>query len=124
MVASMVEEARRLGCSRSRFRVRPDIGLRYSPTPSFRIQEWPPGTRLAPNVEGLAFGPWFERYLGRPLPDSPEWTTGAIFAVRNDHILARPLAFYQNLLASVSYHRDPETAHFLERAWLYVVHFF
>jgi len=116
LIESMIEEAQQFGYSKSRFCVNAGVNAGHD----FCITEWPPGTLLAPEKEGLTFGPWCKQYLGQPLPEWPEWSMGAVFAVRNDHILARPLQFYENLLASVSYARNPQTAHFLERAWLYV----
>jgi uncharacterized protein DUF3431 len=70
----------------------------------------------------LSLVEWFRRHLNV----DPEtlgtiaYAPGAVFAVKRHCILERPIALYENLIESVSDHNDPEEAHYLERAWLYV----
>jgi Protein of unknown function (DUF3431) len=70
----------------------------------------------------LPFVDWFRRHLNV----DPEglgavaYAPGAIFAVKRRCIHERPRTLYENLIETVSDHNDPEEAHYLERAWLYV----
>ena len=70
----------------------------------------------------LSLVDWFRRHLNV----DPEtlgaiaYAPGAIFAVKKQCIRQRPIALYETLIESVSDHNDPEEAHYLERAWLYV----
>ena len=70
----------------------------------------------------LSLVDWFREYLGLDLAELGHvmYAPGAIFAVKKDCILRRSKDFYQRLLDSVRHHNDPEEAHYLERAWLYV----
>jgi hypothetical protein len=70
----------------------------------------------------LSLVDWFRRHLNVD-PESLgaiAYAPGAIFAVKRRCIRQRPIQLYENLLETVSDHSDPEEAHYLERAWLYV----
>ena len=92
----------------------------HAPTYGFRIAEW--NGRLEPNLRDETFGAWFERLTEKQLPPRDLlWIRGANFAVRNDWICQHPREYYERLLAEVSHHHSPETAHFFERAWRYIL---
>ena len=60
-------------------------------------------------------GKWLDTYVpDRPIP---VYTFYSIFAVHTRHILQHPLQQYQDLLATVDHHSNPEAGHYLERAW-------
>ena len=62
------------------------------------------------------FGRWFDHYIGRDVRVHVACFTSTL-AVSRDHILQQPLAKYEELLAAMSKHSNPEDGHFLERAW-------
>lgn len=70
----------------------------------------------------LSLAAWFRTHLELDIEALANITyaPGAILAVKKQRILARPLAFYKRLIETVAHHSDPEEAHYLERAWLYV----
>jgi hypothetical protein len=70
----------------------------------------------------LSLVEWFRIYLDLDLEALGHilYAPGAIIAVKKPCILRRSLAFYQRLFETVAHHNDPEEAHYLERAWLYV----
>lgn len=76
--------------------------------------------RMRPGCQSIV--DWFANYVGLDLNSLGElmYSPGAIFAVARNCILNRPRAFYERLLETVSDHNDPEEAHYLERAWLYL----
>ena len=66
-------------------------------------------------------GAWYEHFTGEALPSRPLcWIPAAMFAVRKDHILKRPRAFYMRLLHTVDHHVNPEAVYFLERSWYHI----
>lgn len=120
-IENTVSEALRIGINESRaiwHRLIPQHQARAT----FRISEWPPKTPVTPNARNENFGQWFERCLGRPIPQQNvfKWIAAGTFAVRNDRILKHPKAFYEMLIAEVNDCNNPETGHFFERSWYYI----
>jgi hypothetical protein len=70
----------------------------------------------------LSLVAWFRTYLQLDLEalGGIIYAPGAVLSVRKECIRRRPLTYYQELLDAVSQHNDPEEAHYLERAWLYI----
>lgn len=66
------------------------------------------------------FGEWFKTYFGDI--DFKHWNHFAIFAVSRDHIRNRSRESYQQLMELVNKDKNEESAHFFERAFLYVFH--
>lgn len=89
---------------------------KHSATYSFNISEWK--GKLEP--AGEPFGPWFERLLGIRFPAKPLWWPAALFCVRNDALLKRPVEFYSSLQKQLLC-LNPEKGHFLERTWYYIL---
>lgn len=89
----------------------------FSPFPGMRV----PGE----HPTGVLFGRWFEEHVRRPFPrdQAPagfRCYKNAIFAVHKSHVLSRPKAYYENLLAQFPAARS-EAAHFMERSWWYAL---
>lgn len=68
---------------------------------------------------GAPLKSFWQRYVGAPPPMQMKVYWGAIFGVRREAILARPKAYYENLIQCVMT-PNPEAAHFLERSWYYI----
>lgn len=95
----------------------------YSPKYNFRMLEWGK-EKVSPNLRDEKFGEWFERVLQQQFPVKEfYWIKGANFAVSNKLILHKTREFYERLLDECSLHKNPETAYFLERAWIYVFNY-
>jgi hypothetical protein len=77
------------------------------------------GMPVQPSRDDERLGLWFRRCFGAPLPppQAVRWFPGAVFAVRNDRILARPPAAYGALLAEVGRDGNPVAGHYMERCW-------
>lgn len=88
-----------------------------SATASFRIASYK-GSHVEP--AGVAFGPWFEKMLRLPFPRHPViWWDGALFCIRSSLVKRLPLKMWQTFMDALSTHEHPETAHYMERAWVY-----
>lgn len=97
--------------------------LIYAPKYNFRIREWS-NNKITPNNKNESFGQWFERTLEQQFPVKEfYWIKGANFAVSNKLILYKTREFYEKLLDECSMDENPESAYFLERAWLYVFNY-
>jgi hypothetical protein len=68
----------------------------------------------------LPMGEWYQQYIGGELPKIINYNPAASFSVPRDTIRRRTRDFYERLIKTVSDHRQPEEAHYLERMWLYV----
>ncbi len=77
------------------------------------------GMPVHPTARDERLGLWYARCFRAPLPPPHDirWFPGAVFAVRNDRILARPLAMYRALLAEVDRDCNPVAGHYMERCW-------
>ena len=66
------------------------------------------------------FGNWYEFYFQNTLINVVCYTS--TFSVTREDVHHRSKSFYEDLLATVSSHSNPETGHFMERSWLAVFH--
>jgi len=68
---------------------------------------------------GGGIGGWWAKVFPpeEPFPRTLKIIWFAIFRVKSEHILRRPLAFYERAIKTVNHHIDPEEGHFFERAW-------
>lgn len=121
-ISACCEEAEKEGISKSIANSHLDIvPPKFQPKFTFRILEWPLGTKLTPNLQNECFGKWFEKCVHHPFQHNMTWFLGGIFAVRNDIILSRPRSFYESLILEFRDNSpNPEVAHFFERSWFYV----
>ena len=60
--------------------------------------------------------------VANDLPSLDGVTYSGIFAVSREHVHHRPRRFYENLIAYLDTHSNPEAGHFLERTWMSVFH--
>jgi len=44
----------------------------------------------------------------------------ALFAVKKELILNKPLEYYKKLILEVNHHINPTEGHFFERSWYYI----
>jgi hypothetical protein len=65
---------------------------------------------------------WFMDYLGVDIESlgAIVYSPGSIMCVKREIVRARPKKLYETLLEEVSTARNPETAHYQERSWLYL----
>lgn len=73
------------------------------------------GQRMHP--AGMSLGDWFLEYIGTELPPKCPWWRNAIFCVTRAQILSHPKAKYEKIMKTLVEHRNPETAHYMERFW-------
>ena len=65
----------------------------------------------------------FRKFAKKLFPGIPIFVAtsyGGCFAVKKELILSHKLSFYQNLLETVSNHKNPIEGHYLERLWCYM----
>ena len=65
----------------------------------------------------------FRKFAKKLFPGIPIFVAtsyGGCFAVKKELILSHKLSFYQNLLETVSKHKNPIEGHYLERLWCYM----
>ena len=72
------------------------------------------------NNERISFGEWFTRNVSPVYPKPLLLYWNAIFAVKKELILNRPLEYYKKLILEVNHHVNPAEGHFFERAWFYI----
>lgn len=68
----------------------------------------------------VVFEKWFAENIDKVYPNPIKIYKGAIFAVRRDLILKRPIDYYKNLLRQVNHHINPAEGHFVERSWWHI----
>jgi hypothetical protein len=72
------------------------------------------------NNERTSFGEWFKKNINPLYPKPLLLYWNAIFAVKKELILNRPLEYYKKLILEVNHHVNPTEGHFFERAWFYI----
>ena len=97
---------------------------------NFTIAEWSgttaanvsllPDKGCGPSKIARPFSSWYDHFFGSLKINAISYTS--IFAISKEHILQHPIAYYQQLLESVSHHSNPEDGHFMERTWVAVFH--
>jgi hypothetical protein len=88
-----------------------------APHPDFNLRMWQHTPLGHPD---LTYKEWCVRIIGE-YPGIGEVYGGGHFGVHRSRILARPRELYEKLLAEVSYHNAPQEAHFMERAWIFLM---
>lgn len=74
-------------------------------------------TRIEP-ARLRPFGRWFCHHFGsRPGNRVPLWWNRGLFSVSKWDVLKRPRELYWQLVDATGQHSNPETAHYMERAW-------
>jgi hypothetical protein len=68
----------------------------------------------------ITFFEWFKTNIHQKYPDPIHIYLNAIFAVRKEIILNKPIEYYKKLLLEVNYTKNPIEGHFFERSWYYI----
>jgi hypothetical protein len=68
----------------------------------------------------ISFKDWFVKNINPEYPNPIKIYCNALFAVKKELVISRPIEYYENLLKTVEYHNNPVEAHFLERSWFYI----
>lgn len=66
------------------------------------------------------FGKWFQYHFGNIKVNY--YTFHGILSIHKLDIIKHPISRYQNLLAGVERHSNPEVGHYIERAWAAIFH--
>ena len=72
------------------------------------------------NNERISFGEWFKKHINPIYPSPLLLYWNAIFAVKKELILNKPIEYYKNLILEVNHHINPTEGHFFERSWFYI----
>ena len=63
---------------------------------------------------------WFKENININYPNPIHIYPNAIFAVKKELILNKPLEYYKKLILEVNHHINPTEGHFFERSWYYI----
>lgn len=76
-------------------------------------------SKLSPSII-RPFGKWFQYHFGNITVKY--YCTQGILSIHKLDIIKHPISRYQNLLAGVECHSNPEVGHYIERAWAAIFH--
>jgi hypothetical protein len=68
----------------------------------------------------VAFDEWFKANIDPHYPNPIYLYGNAIFAVKKELILNKPVEYYKRLITEVNHHVNPAEGHFFERSWYYI----
>ena len=88
-----------------------------APHPAFNLRTWQNTPLGHPH---LTYATWCKEMIGE-YPGIKEVYGGGHFGVHRSRILSRSRALYEKLLTEVSYDNAPQEAHFMERAWIFLM---
>jgi hypothetical protein len=72
------------------------------------------------NNTPIIFDEWYKNNINIDYPNPINVYVHAIFAVKKEHIINRPIEYYKKLILEVNHHINPAEGHFLERSWYYI----
>lgn len=72
------------------------------------------------NNNRITFIEWYKKNINVNYPNIIQIYPNAIFAIRKENILNKPLEYYKKLLLQVNHHINPAEGHFFERSWYYI----
>jgi len=72
------------------------------------------------NNKHILFMDWFTKHINLNYPNPIYIYPNAIFAVKKELILNKPVEYYQKLILEVNHHINPVEGHFFERSWFYI----
>ena len=90
----------------------------HTATYNFNISQWNSQQILK---YGDVYGKWFEKYVRKDFPRPVVWWAGAIFCFNSELIKAKPIDYFTNIKTTVDNDINPETGHFCERSWYYIL---
>ena len=85
--------------------------------PTFNIEQWPIGQKLANYHPSYNLETWWEKTTGEKYVQNKRVFWGCIFGIKKELILRRSKSFYDNLRKPLLDHHNPVETHFLERSW-------
>jgi len=68
----------------------------------------------------ITFIEWFKTNININYPNPIKIYMNAIFAVKKENIINKPLEYYKNLILEVNHHINSTEGHFFERSWYYI----
>ncbi len=89
-------------------------------------REWnlrPNGYYLKDNYKNnnpITFLEWFKSNIDINYPNPIAIYCSAIFAVKKENIINKPIEYYKRLILELNYHINPAEGHFFERSWYYI----
>lgn len=72
------------------------------------------------NNNRVTFIEWFKSNININYPNPIQIYCNAIFSIRKEYIINKPVEYYKKLLLEVNHHIDPSEGHFFERSWYYI----
>jgi hypothetical protein len=72
------------------------------------------------NNKPIKFIEWFETNIDKQYPNPIFIYYAAIFSVKKENILNRPIEYYKKLILEVNHHINSTEGHFFERSWYYI----
>jgi len=73
------------------------------------------------NNNPITFLEWFKTNIDINYPNPIYVYVGAIFAVKKENIIKRPIEYYKKLILEVNHHINSTEGHFFERSWFYIL---
>ena len=72
------------------------------------------------NNNPITFIEWFKTNINMDYPNPINIYMNAIFAVKKEYIINKPIEYYKKLILEVNHHIDSTEGHFFERSWYYI----
>ena len=72
------------------------------------------------NNNRITFIEWFKTNIDINYPDPIKIYHNAIFSVKKENIINKPIEYYKKLILEVNHNIDPAEGHFVERSWYYI----
>ena len=72
------------------------------------------------NNNPITFLEWFKSNIDINYPNPIYFYCNAIFAVKKENILNKPVEYYKKLILEVNHHINSTEGHFFERSWYYI----
>jgi len=72
------------------------------------------------NNHPITFLEWFKTNIDENYPNPIYIYRSAIFAVKRENIINKPIEYYKRLILEVNHHINSTEGHFFERSWYYI----
>jgi hypothetical protein len=72
------------------------------------------------NNNPITFINWFKTNININYPNPIVMYLNAIFAVKKENIINKPIEYYKKLILEVNHHVNSAEGHFFERSWYYI----
>jgi len=72
------------------------------------------------NNKHITFIEWFKNNININYPNPINIYSNAIFAIKKECIINKPIEYYKHLLLEVNHHINSTEGHFFERSWYYI----